>query len=181
MGKITASRTTLRPDPKFNSLLASKFINCLMYDGKKTTAQKVFYDALDEIGAKVKDRPPIEVFETALENVKPYIEVRSQARRWCLVSSADASESHSSAIAGHSLGAASGARQEGSCDPPETGRRSPGRFPQGRRRDEQTRKDAPHGRRQQGVLSLRLVVWLIETTQSHGPLYWSRGSFSALT
>ena len=78
MGKITASRTTLRPDPKFNSLLASKFINCLMYDGKKTTAQKVFYDALNEIGTKIKDRPPIEVFETALENVKPYIEVRSK-------------------------------------------------------------------------------------------------------
>jgi small subunit ribosomal protein S7 len=78
MGKITASRTMLRPDPKFNSLLASKFINCLMYDGKKTTAQKVFYDALNEIGTKIKDRPPIEVFETALENVKPYIEVRSK-------------------------------------------------------------------------------------------------------
>ncbi|MGN6132897.1 MAG: small ribosomal subunit protein uS7, partial [Aureliella sp.] len=78
MGKITASRTTLRPDPKFNSLLAAKFINCLMYDGKKTTAQKVFYDALDEIAGKVKDRPAIEVFETALENVKPYIEVRSK-------------------------------------------------------------------------------------------------------
>ena len=78
MGKITASRTNLRPDPKFNSLLASKFINCLMYDGKKSTAQKVFYDALDEIAGKIKDRPSIEVFETALENVKPYIEVRSK-------------------------------------------------------------------------------------------------------
>ncbi len=78
MGKITASRTTLKPDPKFNSLLASKFINCLMYDGKKTTAQKVFYDALDEIANKIKDRPSIEVFEQALENVKPYIEVRSK-------------------------------------------------------------------------------------------------------
>ncbi|MCC6509891.1 MAG: 30S ribosomal protein S7 [Pirellulaceae bacterium] len=78
MGKITASRTSLKPDPKFNSLLASKFINCLMYDGKKTTAQKVFYDALDEIAGKIKDRPSIEVFEQALENVKPYIEVRSK-------------------------------------------------------------------------------------------------------
>ncbi len=78
MGKITASRTNLRPDPKFNSMLASKFINCLMYDGKKTTAQKVFYDALDEIATKIKDRPSIEVFEQALENVKPYIEVRSK-------------------------------------------------------------------------------------------------------
>lgn len=78
MGKITASRTSLRPDPRHNSLLASKFINCLMYDGKKTTAQGVFYNALAEIGEKIKDRPPIEVFEQAIENVKPYIEVRSK-------------------------------------------------------------------------------------------------------
>lgn len=78
MGKITASRTTLRPDPKYGSLLASKFINCLMYDGKKTTAQAVFYDALDVIGEKVTDRPAIEVFEAAVENVKPFIEVRSK-------------------------------------------------------------------------------------------------------
>jgi small subunit ribosomal protein S7 len=78
MGKITASRTSLRPDPRHNSLLASKFINCLMYDGKKTTAQGVFYNALEEIGEKIKDRPPIEVFEQAIENVKPYIEVRSK-------------------------------------------------------------------------------------------------------
>ena len=78
MGKITASRTSLRPDPRHKSLLASKFINCLMYDGKKTTAQGVFYNALEEIGEKIKDRPPIEVFEQAIENVKPYIEVRSK-------------------------------------------------------------------------------------------------------
>lgn len=78
MGKITASRTSLRPDPRFNSLLAAKFVNCLMWDGKKTTAFNVFYDALEEIGNRIKDRPPIEVFEQAVENVKPYIEVRSK-------------------------------------------------------------------------------------------------------
>ena len=49
-----------------------------MHDGKKTTAQGVFYNALEEIGEKIKDRPPIEVFEQAIENVKPYIEVRSK-------------------------------------------------------------------------------------------------------
>ena len=78
MGKITASRTTLRPDPRFNSLLAAKFVNCLMRDGKKSVAFNVFYDALEEIGGRVKDRPAIEVFEQAIENVKPYIEVRSK-------------------------------------------------------------------------------------------------------
>lgn len=78
MGKITASRTTLRPDPKHQSLLAGKFINCLMLDGKKSTAQRVFYNALDYIAEKVTDRPAIEVFEEAVENVKPFIEVRSK-------------------------------------------------------------------------------------------------------
>lgn len=78
MGKITASRESLKPDPKHQSLLAGKFINCLMYDGKKSTAQRVFYDALDVIGEKVSDRPAIEVFEQAVENVKPFIEVRSK-------------------------------------------------------------------------------------------------------
>ncbi len=78
MGRITASRTHIKPDPKFNSMLASKFINCLMYDGKKTTAQIVFYDALEEIAKKVTDAEAIQVFETAVENVKPYIEVRSK-------------------------------------------------------------------------------------------------------
>jgi small subunit ribosomal protein S7 len=78
MGKITASRTTLKPDPKFNSILASKFTNCLMYDGKKSTAYKVLYDALDEIQKKIPEKPSIEVFEQAIENVKPYIEVRSK-------------------------------------------------------------------------------------------------------
>ncbi len=78
MGKITASRESLRPDPKFQSLLAGKFINCLMYDGKKSTAQSVFYNALDVIAEKITDRPSIEVFEQAVENVKPFIEVRSK-------------------------------------------------------------------------------------------------------
>ncbi len=80
MGRITASRTQLIGDPQFNSILASKFVNCLMWDGKKTVAQKVFYDALEEIGKRneTSDHTPIEVFETALENIKPYIEVRSK-------------------------------------------------------------------------------------------------------
>jgi len=78
MGRITASRKQLTPDPKYNSLLASKFINALMWDGKKTTAQKLFYNALDEIGNRLNDAEPIEVFNQAVENVKPQIEVRSK-------------------------------------------------------------------------------------------------------
>lgn len=78
MGRFTASRKTLRPDPKFGSVLASKFTNCLMWDGKKSVAEGVFYDALDLIHEKVKDAEPIDVFTQALENVKPNIEVRSK-------------------------------------------------------------------------------------------------------
>jgi len=78
MGAITASSTSLKPDPKYKSVLASKFINCLMYDGKKAVAQKVFYDALEILRTKVPEREPIEVFSVAVENVKPHIEVRSR-------------------------------------------------------------------------------------------------------
>lgn len=78
MGKITASSTTLKPDPKFKSLLAGKFINCVMYGGKKSVAMQVFYDALAVIKEKIPDREPIEVFHQAVENVKPYVEVRSR-------------------------------------------------------------------------------------------------------
>ena len=78
MGRITSSRTQLRPDPKFDSELASKFINCLMWDGKKTIAQGVFYDALDEIKRRMPDQESIAVFTQAVENVKPQIEVRSK-------------------------------------------------------------------------------------------------------
>lgn len=78
MGRITASSTTLKPDPKYGSVLASKFINCLMSDGKKSIAQGVFYGALDIIKEKIADKEPIEVFTQAMENVKPNIEVRSK-------------------------------------------------------------------------------------------------------
>ncbi len=67
-----------QPDPRFSSMLASKFINGLMLDGKKTTAQKIFYDALEMIEKRVKDVEPLEVFVTAITNVKPMIEVRSK-------------------------------------------------------------------------------------------------------
>ena len=78
MGRITASRKQLTPDPRHDSMLASKFINCLMHDGKKSVAIKVFYDALDIVKTRVPDVEPIEVFTQAVENVKPAIEVRSK-------------------------------------------------------------------------------------------------------
>jgi len=76
--KFTASEQQLKPDAKYNNRLVSKFINCLMYEGKKSVAQKVFYDAMERIAKKVSKEEPLKVFETAINNVKPMIEVRSK-------------------------------------------------------------------------------------------------------
>ncbi len=79
MGKQTASATTLKPDPVYGSELASKFINCLMWAGKKATAMRCFYGALDQIKKRMGgDTNPIDVFTQAVENVKPTVEVRSK-------------------------------------------------------------------------------------------------------
>lgn len=76
--RFTASRSQLIGDPRFNSKLVSKFVNCLMHDGKKSVALRVFYDAMDEVAKRVTDDEPLEVFNQAVDNVKPQIEVRSK-------------------------------------------------------------------------------------------------------
>jgi small subunit ribosomal protein S7 len=69
----------LQPDPKFGSVLATKIINKLMLDGKKSTAQKIFYDALDLAHKKLPDvEDQVEIFTRAIENVRPQVEVRSK-------------------------------------------------------------------------------------------------------
>jgi small subunit ribosomal protein S7 len=77
--KFTVSSEKLSPDPVYGSMLASKFINCLMWQGKKATAQRIFYRALEQIKKRMgENASPIEVFETAVDNVKPSLEVRSR-------------------------------------------------------------------------------------------------------
>src|SRR5262249_1255956 len=76
MGKRTASAVSLKPDARYNSKLASKFINCLMWQGKKATAMRIFYGALDQIKKRMPDLQPIDVFSQAVEHVKPTVEVR---------------------------------------------------------------------------------------------------------
>lgn len=68
----------LKPDPKFGSMLATKIINKIMLDGKKSTAQAVFYEALDLASQKLPDVEPVEIFTQAIENAKPMVEVRSK-------------------------------------------------------------------------------------------------------
>src|SRR3954449_3005278 len=78
MAKRTASAETLQPDPRYGSKLASKFINCLMWQGKKSTAMRIFYGAMDQIKKRMPDIDPLEVFVQAVEHVKPTVEVRSK-------------------------------------------------------------------------------------------------------
>ena len=78
MRKKRAQTRLLTPDPKFGSTLVTRFVNNLMLDGRKNTAFKVFYDAMDTISEKVTEETPIQVFEKSLENVMPNVEVRSR-------------------------------------------------------------------------------------------------------
>lgn len=66
------------PDPVFKDLVVAKFVNKMMYDGKKETAQKLFYGALKELEGKVPNEEPINILKKALENTKPALEVRSR-------------------------------------------------------------------------------------------------------
>jgi len=70
-------KRVIAPDPKYNSVLAAKFINGLMRKGKKSLARRIFYDALDVIEKRTK-KDPFKIFEQAVENVKPIVEVRSR-------------------------------------------------------------------------------------------------------
>jgi small subunit ribosomal protein S7 len=75
------SRTFKRevlPDPVFNDIVITKFINKMMIQGKKAVAQKLFYGALDELKGKVPNEEPVNVMKKALENCKPAVEVRSR-------------------------------------------------------------------------------------------------------
>ncbi len=76
--KYKSTERFLKPDPVYNSKLVSKFIGSLMKHGERSVAEKIFYEALKIIEGKIADKGPDEVFEQALGNVKPVIEVRSR-------------------------------------------------------------------------------------------------------
>ncbi len=78
MRRPVKNRNQVKPDSKYESLKVAKFINHLMLDGKKSIAQKVVYGAFDIIKEQEKVENPLEVFETALKNVAPMMEVRSR-------------------------------------------------------------------------------------------------------
>ena len=75
--KKQAPKRIFYPDPKYGSLVLAKFINFIMYDGKKSSAEKIIYDALEKIKSKTKE-DPIKIFDEAIKNIRPNLEVRSR-------------------------------------------------------------------------------------------------------
>ncbi len=74
----TAEKRVVDPDPRFSSVLVTKFTNGLMERGKKSVARRIFYDAMDIIDTRVQDEEPMVVFEQAIDNVRPRVEVKSR-------------------------------------------------------------------------------------------------------
>ncbi len=68
----------VKPDARYGSVIVSKFINCLMYDGKKSISEAIFYGAMDIVAKRLPDEEPVKVFETAINNIKPIVEVKSR-------------------------------------------------------------------------------------------------------
>ena len=84
-GRITAADSQLRPDPRYGDKVLSRFINSVMHEGKKAVAQRVVYEAMGIIEERLKKetspeapKTPLDLFTRAIENVKPYVEVRSK-------------------------------------------------------------------------------------------------------
>lgn len=73
-----AEKREIDPDPKYNSIVLTKFINKVMLDGKKSLARSIVYEAIEKFAQKVKAENPLEAFEQALENAKPMLEVKSR-------------------------------------------------------------------------------------------------------
>ncbi|HPU82383.1 MAG TPA: 30S ribosomal protein S7, partial [Bacteroidales bacterium] len=80
MRKTQPKKRILLPDPKFNDVLVTRFVNNLMLQGKKSIAYGIFYDALDIVGEKMKDseKAPLDIWKKALENITPQVEVKSR-------------------------------------------------------------------------------------------------------
>ncbi|MBT8325678.1 MAG: 30S ribosomal protein S7 [Winogradskyella sp.] len=80
MRKRQAKKRPLLPDPRFNDQLVTRFVNMMMWDGKKSVAFKVFYDAIDIVEEKKNDdeKTALEIWKEALSNVMPHVEVRSR-------------------------------------------------------------------------------------------------------
>ena len=78
MRRRKAKKIAILPDPKFNEVVVTKFVNNLMFSGKKSLAFRIFYDAIEMVDTKMEDQEGLDVWKKAIENITPSVEVRSR-------------------------------------------------------------------------------------------------------
>ena len=154
-------------DPIYQSPLVSKFINCVMHDGKRSTAERIIYKSFDIIKEKTGD-DPLKVFKKALDNVKPSLEVKSRrvgGSNYQVPVEVNPNRRMSLSMR-WLVGYARLARRR-QDDVREAGERVPGCVQSARRRGEEARRHAPDGRSEQGVCSLSVVRKLISCSSGY--------------
>ena len=140
------------PDPKYGSVDLSKFMNVIMESGKKAIAERIIYGALEQVEKK-SGKDPLEIFTVALNNIKPMVEVKSRR-----VGGANYQVPvEVRPVRRDALAEGIGAQARREVDGAAPGQRVAGGRRRPRRRDEEARRSAPHGRGQQGLLSLPLL------------------------
>ena len=152
-------------DPLYQSPLVTKFINCVMSDGKRSTAERILYKSFDIIKEKTGD-DPLKVFKKAIDNVKPSLEVKSRrvgGSNYQVPVEVNPNRRLSLSIR-WIVGYAHLARRR-QDDAGEAGERAARRRQPARRRRQEARRHAPHGRSQQGVRALPLVRTTISDSE----------------
>ena len=152
-----AEKREVNPDPKFNDLIVSKFMNSIMRQGKKSVAERIVYGALDKMQTKARSNP-VQLFHQALENVMPAVEVRSRRVGGATYQVPVEVRNERRQALGHSLA-------DHGCTQPQRehhGGAPVGRAPrcrqQSRHRGEEAGRHAQDGRGQSGLLPLPLVI-----------------------
>ena len=155
--KYRSTEVFLRPDVRHKSKVIAKFINCLMYGGKKSTAESCFYKALDILEEKVPGVDPLKAFETCIENVRPTLEVRSKRVGGATYQVPVEVPQEPRAGARHPVDPPGGPRPEGKADAHQTGGGTRGRVQQDGRGVHPAGERSQDGGSQQGVRALCLV------------------------
>ena len=152
-----AENREVLPDPKFGDLVVTKFMNYVMYEGKKAVAESIIYGAFDIMEAKRRDVGPLETFHAALDNVAPSRRGALAPRRRRDLSGAGGSASRAPPRAGDPLAGQRGAQARREHHDREAGRRTARRVQQSRRGGQEARRHAQDGRGQPRLLALSLV------------------------
>lgn len=159
MRKAKPKKRILLPDPKFGDVLVTRFVNNLMLDGKKSIAYSIFYDAMEILGEKMKDadKAPLDIWKKALENITPQVEVKSRRVGGATFQvPTEVRPERKVSLAMRNLILYSKKRAVDRWR--KNGCRNSSCVQRGRRRLQAQGRDAPHGRCEQGLCALQILI-----------------------